>query len=76
MAQPVKRDWRRAKSGEVRHTREVRSETLSKEVQELLLQMATDLNLLKIKVHELEARVDPIELGIRAVAAEAAKRVA
>ena len=70
MAQPVRsRDWRS-------RTNEVRSETLPQEIKELLLAMADKINALERKVFDLTNRVDPIESGIRAVAAEAAKRVA
>ena len=70
MAQPVRsRDWRS-------RTNEVRSETLPQEIKELLLAMADKINALERKVFDLTNRLDPIESGIRAVAAEAAKRVA
>ena len=70
MAQPVRsRDWRS-------RTNEVRSETLPQEIKKLLLAMADKINALERKVFDLTNRLDPIESGIRAVAAEAAKRVA
>ena len=70
MAQPVRsRDWRS-------RTNEVRSETLPQEIKELLLAMADKINALERKVFDLTNRLNPIESGIRAVAAEAAKRVA
>lgn len=76
MAQPVRsRDWR-SRTNEVRHTREVRAETIPEGLQDLIQAMVADINVLKIKLQKLESRVDPIESGIRAVAAEAAKRVA
>ena len=70
MAQPVRsRDWRS-------RTNEVRSETLPQEIKELLLAMADKINALERKVFDLTNRLDPIERGVSAVAAEAAKRVA
>ena len=75
MAEPVKRDWR-SKQREVRHTKEVRSEHIPKEVQEVMLEMAENISRLNLKIADLESRLLPIEALSRALAEEANKRAA
>lgn len=78
MDHPVKaRHWRsRAREVRHEHTREVRSESLSAEVQAVLLEMAQQIATLNLEVAELKMRLAPIEEANRMLAAEAARRVA
>lgn len=59
------RDWRRSKPGT--HTREIRSETLSKSVQDLLLEMADRINDLTLKQVETERRLAELQTDFAAV---------
>jgi hypothetical protein len=75
MADTVKRDWR-SRSREVRHTREVRSETIPPQVAEALLQMAEKLNGLTMELIDAKNRLEQVEAVHRVLGEEARKRVA
>lgn len=49
------RDWRKAKAGT--HTKEITRETISPELQTLMLEMADEIRHLKTEVFELKATV-------------------
>ena len=65
----------RKRRGEVRHTREVHTETIPPQVAEALLQMAEKMNDMAMKLIEMENRIAQVEAPLSALAAEAKRRM-